>query len=180
VPWYAAVLSSEAGVPPAESIAALHNGATIVGLMERYGISRARFMQRGSGMASELPLYPDVGATLATLAARGTARGIFTSLPGTIVEPLLSATDIRDAFGAVIHAGNCRLRKPNGGGVLAALQQLAIAPGANVLYVGDRAIDAQTAKNAGVSFAWAVYGYERERPAFVTVELVRFEQLLRL
>jgi HAD superfamily hydrolase (TIGR01549 family) len=178
--WYAALLSEAGGGSRDETFEELLAGASIVSLLKRHRVSRARFASGAVAAASALPLYPDVRQVLGAFVEQNVPLAVFTALPRDIAPPLLAATALRGYFREVVHAGNCRRRKPQPHGLYQALTAIGVEPSESVVYVGDRDVDARTARNAGVSFAWAAYGYERQRPEFVSVELWRFAQLLQL
>jgi phosphoglycolate phosphatase len=106
--------------------------------------------------------------------------GIVTSLPGTYVEPMLTALGIADQFAVVIHAGNCLARKPSPTPLLMALARLGNAPSEGVWFVGDMATDGTAARRAGIEFAWASYGYLDDSPDAEAVVLTQFFDVLGL
>lgn len=157
-------------------LARLRAGEAIVHIARDAGVPISRFHTGGSPI-----LYPGVKEGLAELQRRGTRMGVVTSLSPHLVVPALHALGIESFFGeAVVHPGNSRSRKPNPDGLLNALGRLSIAPSKDVFYVGDREIDAQAASNAGISFAWAAYGYGDSEPASSTAILDGFAAVLRL
>ena len=177
-PWYAELLAREGRAQSRQVLSRLQSGHSIVSIVHDAGISRSRFSRLCEESASDLPVYPGVRDTLAALAARGVMLGVVTSLPGRLAEPMLRGAGLAAHFAAVVHAGNCRARKPSAGPILKALEFLGIETTSNVFYVGDRQIDARAASSAGVSFAWAAYGYEGEPPDRLDVTLNRFSDLL--
>ena len=177
-PWYAELLAREGRAQSQQVLTRLQSGHSIVNIAHDAGISRSRFSQLCEESAPDLPLYPGVRDTLAVLAARGVMLGVVTSLSGRLAEPMLKGAGLAAHFAAVVHAGNCRARKPSAGPILKALEFLGIEAASTVFYVGDRHIDARAASSAGVSFAWAAYGYEAERPDGLDVTLNRFSDLL--
>jgi len=106
--------------------------------------------------------------------------GVVTSLPGWLAELLISERGLRQYFDAFVHAGNCRSRKPHPTPILAALRMLGPEPGHSMFYVGDSELDAQAASAAGVSFAWASYGYGAVKPKNAVKVLHLFEDVLLL
>lgn len=179
-PWYAGLLEAETGVAKDWVIAELASGESIVALMRQCGANRKGVVRRAEQEIAKLPLYPSAIRVLEELRERGVPLGIFTSLPGTIAEPLLHAKRLYALFGAIVHAGNCPARKPSPRGVIQALQAIRIEPSASVVYVGGRDNDSQAASAAGVSFAWAAYGYGVDAPPFVTMRLTRLADVLEL
>ncbi len=57
----------------------------------------------------------------------------------------------------IVGAEDVQIEKPNPEGLLLAVEQLGIRK-EEVLYVGDSLVDAQTAQNAGISFAGVLTG----------------------
>jgi phosphoglycolate phosphatase len=89
---------------------------------------------------------------------------VVTSLPARIAEPLLDCSGIRALFRDIVSASNCAARKPSPVPLTFALTRIGVVPDRNVFYVGDQAGDAACAEAAGVSFAWASYGYGKDNP----------------
>lgn len=179
-PWFARIIERERGIAARESQAKLHNGTSIISLIANVGLGRTRFGRLIVDDCASLRLYPDVPEVLRALAKKNVALGVFTSLPRDITEPLLKAVGLSPFFAAIVHAGNCRARKPNPLGIHIAMETLHVTDLDRVVYVGDREVDSKAAQNAGVAFAWAAYGYQRQRPKFVTRQIDEPRQLLCL
>jgi HAD superfamily hydrolase (TIGR01509 family) len=175
-PWFARLLGAQGGPGASEYERLLRSGTSIVKLIAR----RAAFVRIATASISSLNLYPEIRKVLALLSEKNVGLGVFTSLPGWIVEPILSGLGIDSHFRAVIHAGNCRQRKPHPMGIFNALGALGVQVGPTVYYVGDREVDSRTARNAGISFAWASYGYGRTAPQFVTAKIDEPKQILTI
>src|SRR5216683_4175252 len=175
-PWYATLLAATGNISESAALKHLQAGESIVSLLRKCGVSTSTLERR----CADLALFPGVAETLGRLVSRGMPIGAVTSLPGRLVSPMLTGVALHGTFTTVIHAGNCRFRKPHPGPVLAALRDLGIVPSAEVLYVGDLEGDAQAAATAGVVFAWAAYGYGGARPASSAHVLRRFSDILAL
>ena len=101
---------------------------------------------------------------------------IIQSLPGDIAVPLLEGIGVAPLFGAVVHAGVCRARKPSPKPLLVAYERLGVEPAAEDMYVGDRPDDSGAASAAGIRFGWASWGYGPD--ADYEIKLQRPEDLL--
>jgi len=180
-PFFSAVLGDLAGVPHEALSRKLLRGESIVTLVIQHGVSRQMFRRACVERSEELDLFDGIEETLGRLRTGRVPIGIVTSLPGEmILIPLLEAKDLVQLFGSVIHAGNCRLRKPNPTGLRSSLSAIEVRPTESVFYIGDRDVDQQTAANAGVSFGWASWGYQHERPAGTTTVLSTAAEILAL
>jgi phosphoglycolate phosphatase len=162
---------SEAG-----AIESLRAGEPIAILARRFGVRASRFQAR----CDELQLFRGVREGLQALAARGTRMAAVTNLPGRFVLPMLEGLGVRTYLPIVIHAGNCRPLKPHPRPLLNALAKLSVPADNAVFYVGDMLSDAEAAARAGVSFAWASYGYSKACPSTTAVTLRRFQDALDL
>jgi HAD superfamily hydrolase (TIGR01549 family) len=178
-PWYGRMLQRD-GATAAEVVEQLRAGRSIIRIHTKCGISASRFRRLCSSTVRDLELYPEVRTTLKELRRRGTQLGVATSLPGWLVEMLLNEHGLTGFFGSVIHAGNCRSYKPNPAPILAALRGLDVGPSPDAFYVGDREVDSRAAASAGVSFAWAAYGYGDERPTDTAKVIRSFKEVLAL
>ena len=177
--WYASVLSRLSGSPAVGFETVLKLGANVVDIAREVGVSRIALFTECTRDFGGLKLYPGVRKTLDKLGNRHLPLGVVSSLPGALAEGGLDALGLSERFKAVIHAGNCRVAKPNPRPILQCLSWMAITPSRAVYYVGDRDVDQRAAESAGISFAWAAYGYGGgEMPADVRVD--KFEELLRL
>ncbi len=180
-PFFSAVLGDLARVPHEALSEKLLRGESIVTLVNQHGVSRQVFRRACLERSEELDLFDGIEETVGRLRTGNVPIGIVTSLPGEmILIPLLEAKDMLQLFRSVIHAGNCRLRKPNPTGLRAALNEIDVRPTVSVFYVGDRDVDQQTAANAGVSFGWASWGYQSERPVGTTTVLRTAREILAL
>jgi phosphoglycolate phosphatase len=175
-PWYARALAGASAASYAQVLDELRRGASIVRLLARHGV-RETELRRPS---EALRLYPGVRNTLDTLTGLGVALAAVTNLPGRIVMPMLDATGLSASVSVVIHAGNCRPLKPHPRPILAAIDQLGMTRRDPIYYIGDLPADAEAAARAGVPFAWASYGYGKERPSAARVTLLRFADVLAL
>jgi phosphoglycolate phosphatase-like HAD superfamily hydrolase len=162
--WFAAALGGddEAAVKAAESDLII--GGNIIAALRNAGMTRNRLLRDAMRRGGPPPLFAGMGETLTALARSGTQLGIATSLPGTLALPMLESVSIGSLFGAVVHAGLCRTPKPHPHPLLMTARMLGVDPAAGVFYVGDRAVDAEAARRAGMGFVWMAHGYER--PAY--------------
>ncbi len=175
-PWYARILAEIGGTSAASVLDQLRRGNSIVQLLRRNRVPDSALIRR----YSELDLYPRVVETLEELGHREIPRGLVTSLPGRLVLPLLKGLDLSGHFKTVIHAGNCRFRKPDPRPLLTALDGMGMQAAEDTCYVGDLLSDAQAAARAGLAFAWASYGYGERRPTEASVVLKSFAEVLFL
>ena len=108
-------------------------------------------------------LYPQVREALAALRAAGTPLAIVTNKEQRYTARVLAAHGLATAFDRVICGDTLATRKPDPSGVLACLREFGATP-ARALFVGDSAIDAATARQAGVPVWLLPHGYNSGQP----------------
>lgn len=125
-------------------------------------------------------LHPGVPAVLATLRALGVKLGIVTSLSPSVARPLLEKTGLAEQVEVVVDASLGPPYKPHPRPLLHALSLLGSAPGPSAAYVGDLEVDARAARNAGIGFIWASYGYAPKPVNDCDAVIQRFSDLLKI
>lgn len=175
-PWYAASLRAWSGLSAQKIVERLRGGENVVCLAREFGLSNSRFRSMCSQSIAELRLYPDVPEVLCCLSRQHVPMGVVTNLPKWLVEPSLRSLGMTRHFAACEYAA----RKPSPTGLLKALAGMHQEPGDRVFYVGDSPTDATAASRAGVSFAWASYGYAEERPSSASLVLDSCSDLLKI
>jgi phosphoglycolate phosphatase len=178
-PWLARAISGGAVDAERQALASLRDNAPAARLLHAAGVTTARF-RTICDEASDLSLYPGVRETLSALQDEGTALGVVTNLPGWIASPMLDCVGLGEFFGSVIAFSRTRPSKPHPAPIQASLEDLGIEPVPGVWYVGDADSDAEAARRASVSFAWASYGYGSDKPANADAVLHDFSQALEL
>lgn len=153
--WYASVLADLTGLGRTSIMASLAAGGNIFRLSEQAGLSRNRLVTACHARIDLLTLYADVRSSLEELSGADHKLGVVTSLPKRFADPPLSMLGLNQYFKAKIFAA----RKPSPRPLLKALAELNEEVDEHHFYVGDTAGDAQCASTAGISFAWASYGY---------------------
>ncbi len=103
-------------------------------------------------------LYPGVRETLAALRERSCHLAVVTNKESRHTRRVLEALELQQAFDCVISGDTLPTRKPHPAGVRFCLERWRISP-EHALFVGDSAIDAQTARQAGVQVYLMRYGY---------------------
>ena len=179
-PWYAAVLAKASSGHAESLLRELQHGSSIVALSRRLGVTDQRFRRLCGADGDRLRLFPGVRDALVQLNSRGIPTVVVTSLPARIAEPLLDCLMVRYLFKDVVNASNCPSRKPRPGPLVCALGRIGVAPERDVFYVGDQPGDAAAADAAGISFAWASYGYGRDHPGNAAAVLKSFSEVLLL
>ena len=157
----------------------LAQGKSVLDLAVESGVSRKHLERVAKERGEQLPLFDGVRRTLCLLWERGASIGVVTNLTGSLVRPLVEATDIRRYFSTVVTPGRGVPRKPSPRGILKALKQMEREADRHTWLVGDECTDGEAAKAAGVRFAWASYGYSPTILA-ADVELGRFADVLEL
>jgi len=102
-------------------------------------------------------LYPHVAEDLHALHAAGLVLGICTNKPQAITDKVLHALGIRHHFAAVVGADSVPACKPDPQHLLATAQRMGV-PAGRCLYVGDSAVDQNTARVAGIPFYAVAWG----------------------
>jgi phosphoglycolate phosphatase len=127
-------------------------------LVERgYPIYLERY---GANVCEGTFCYPAVEAALDELAARGAALAICTNKPETLTRKLLDALGWSGRFAALVGGDSLPWRKPDSRPLLEALTR---AGGGRMAFVGDSAIDAETARAARIPFVAVSFGFS-DRP----------------
>jgi phosphoglycolate phosphatase len=102
-------------------------------------------------------LYPETIPMLRKLKARNCHVGIISTKYRYRIMATLEKYEIVDLVDEIIGGEDVSVAKPDPQGVLEAIRRFGVTP-ADVLYVGDSIVDAQTAENAGVDFAAVTTG----------------------
>jgi phosphoglycolate phosphatase-like HAD superfamily hydrolase len=152
-PLYAKAIATAGSAAEASVLAALHDGQNVVALMRASGVTPAAM--RWALDRTEVPSVAGWDVTLAELRRRRHPLGIVTSLPVWLAQALLLRAALEPAVDVVI----ANARKPSPAGIIKALAVLGTTPSEADLYVGDTPIDGEAARRAGISFAWASWGY---------------------
>lgn len=191
IPWYSNTLSFLSGCSAQEVETRLQGGANLMRLIAELGIGRGQFLEASARRRGLLRSFPGAEETLAELCRRQVPLGLASSLPGPLVEDLILAgtplasilmdPTVTASKWPVIHAGNCRPTKPRPDSILRCLERLSVPASRSAWYVGDRRVDQEAAERAGVSFAWAAYGYsDGVDPGAVALRLDKPRDLLGL
>lgn len=178
-PFYAAAL---AGGDPAEHedvLTRLRAAESAATMLKRRGISQGAFRRRCES-ADELSLYAGALPTLRKLHRRGVALGAVTNLPGWMAQPMLACHGLDDILDSVVTWERTSRRKPHPAPLELCCRELGVDPDDSAWYVGDSAGDCQAALAAGMSFAWAAWGYGARSPSGSHVTLSRFADITAL
>lgn len=155
------------------------SGRPIALLLKESGITKSIFGDCCRERRIEPSLYPEVRETLAELARRRVPMGIVTNLPQWVAEPMLRQAEIDSIF-HVIHYYNVRMKGNKATTLISAIENMGMKPDKDAFYVGDTNPDYQSALEAGISFAWASYGYGDVIVADSAYILSSFKELLGL
>lgn len=104
-------------------------------------------------------LYPGTRAALTGLAPARLA--VLTNKPRAHTIKILEGLGILSRFESVVCGDDAWPRKPDPAGLLHLVALLG-APPARTLYVGDSAVDLETARRAGVPAGFVTYGFRPE------------------
>jgi phosphoglycolate phosphatase len=99
---------------------------------------------------------------IATLRERGIRLAIASTKSRRYIEETLARHDLRAAFDAIIGGDDVAMPKPDPEGLRAAIGESG-GPAARPLYVGDSAIDAETARRGVVPFVAVLSGVSQRR-----------------
>jgi HAD superfamily hydrolase (TIGR01509 family) len=176
-PFFADAAAARTGDRPG-AVARLIAGVSAARVLRDAGVTKAGF--RAIFSRAQPQLYPAARKTLAALHDTGIPMGVATSLPGWLAEPMLAAIGLEEHFTVVVTYGDTKRRKPNPEPLLLCCERLGVKPSAETWYVGDAASDGAAACAAGLSFAWASWGYEAFEPPGVGRRLSRFSDVAGL
>ncbi|MEO7245827.1 MAG: HAD-IA family hydrolase [Rubrivivax sp.] len=107
--------------------------------------------------------YPEAARTLDALRAAGVSLALVTNKEQRATHCLLRAHALSERFDRVVCGDTFVTRKPDPAGVLDCLRQFGVEP-ARALFIGDSAIDAETARAAGIAVWLLPHGYNGGRP----------------
>lgn len=174
--WYASVLAEVTCLSRTSIMASLATGGNIFQLSKEAGLSKERLIAACHARIHRLALYDNVCPTLAKLSGVGCKLGVVTSLSERLADTPLSMLGLDQYFEVKRFAA----RKPSPKPLLTALAKLNEEVDERHYYVGDTAADAQCASRAGISFAWASYGYGKAESIEPHRVLHEFSDVLKL
>ncbi len=136
---------------------------TFVKLVGREDVAQSKefarlFVKRADEvMAALTVLYASVPRTVQRLRKNGLKLGIVSTKYRHRIEGILRRENLLEAFGAIIGGEDVARHKPDPAGLQRAGERLNSVP-AQMLYVGDSVVDAETARRGGVAFAAVLSG----------------------
>jgi phosphoglycolate phosphatase len=108
-------------------------------------------------MLQGVRLFDSAKPAVEALLTEGISLGIVSTKFRYRIEAVLRRDGLEHAFELVVGAEDVAAHKPDPSGLRAAISELG-KPAAEVLYIGDSVVDAETAKRAGVPFAAVLTG----------------------
>jgi phosphoglycolate phosphatase len=116
----------------------------------------------GAHLLDRTRSYPGIDAMLSALSAAGVGCSVLTNKPVAMSRAILDGLELLPFFLEVIGGDSRPSRKPDPDGLLH-LARLANASPAEVLLVGDSAIDVRTARAGGAGFCGVSWGLAPDR-----------------
>jgi phosphoglycolate phosphatase len=113
-------------------------------------------------MVDQTALVDGVPEMIAALRDRGIRLAIASTKSRRYIEETLQRRELRLAFDAIIGGDDVAMPKPDPDGLRTAIDRSG-GPAARALYVGDSAIDAETARRAAVPFVAVLSGVSQRR-----------------
>lgn len=132
--------------------------------MRTHSVTRHRLRTEIENQSISLRLYNGVIETLIEFRKRQIPMAAVTNLASWLTVSMMNRTELDNYFSTAISPSSKIPPKPNPAGILVALERLGQEPKPTVWFVGDRVEDARAAAAANVSFIWASYGYQAEKP----------------
>lgn len=120
---------------------------------------------------AETTLYADAGDAVAELHAHGVRIGVCTNKRSALAHRVLHHTGLADVVDAVVGIDEVAAGKPDPEHLRTAFDRLDVPPSES-LYVGDTAIDAETAKRVGVDYVHVAWGHAGDHAV-----IERFDEL---
>ena len=115
-----------------------------------------------AGLLQHTAFYPGMRELVAKLASERPGKlAVHTNKPGKYARPILEGLGASGLFARVLGGGDGSANKPSPEGVKRLLAELD-AESQDAVYVGDSAIDVQTAHAAGLRFVGVAWGYGGE------------------
>ncbi len=108
-------------------------------------------------MVQSTRIYPEVPALLANLRAEGLSVAIVSTKFRHRIDAILTVAGLREQVDVVIGGEDVQRHKPDPEGISQALGRLNLTA-SEAIYVGDHAVDAQAAAQAGTGFIGMVTG----------------------
>jgi HAD superfamily hydrolase (TIGR01509 family) len=176
--WYGALIAK--GGDATAALRRIRSRRTPVATLLRQAALRGRFADLATARADGLVLFHEARETLEDLHADGVPLAAVTNLPRWMAEPMLDAAGLSLYLSVLVDHTATSRRKPHPDPILEALRRLGVTPTAAAWYVGDSANDCRAAKAAGISFAWASWGYDPGCPNGVDATLRTFRDLIAL
>ena len=119
------------------------------------------FYSRRCGTTSVI--YPHVIDVLKKLKNQSIKLAVITNKESIYTQQLLNHHQLLPFFDEVLSGDTFEFKKPNPFAIQYCLQKFNLTP-SQALFVGDSSVDAQTARNAGVSVWLLPYGYNMGQP----------------
>lgn len=117
------------------------------------------FMRHYNAAPADLTeLYPGLLPVLAWLRDHDFALAVCTNKPEEPTRAILDAFDLTATFPVVVGGDTLPVKKPDPAPLVHTISELGAA---DILYVGDSEVDAETAKAANVPFAIYTEGYRK-------------------
>lgn len=134
--------------------------------MAHFGIAESEFPRLSARVlaiyneaaSTHTATYYGVREVLDEMMSRGIRLGVCTNKPEEPARHVLKALNLTQYFDIVVGGDTYEQRKPDPLPLLKAIGETALA---EVLYVGDSEVDAETAQKAGVTFALFTEGYRK-------------------
>ena len=174
--WYALVLHEVAGLEMTTTMKSLAEGKNLFHLARKAGLSGSKMIAECHSRIDSLKMYDGVLPSLRQLLELDCKLGIVTNLPERIAGPVLADLGLNSFFEVTKFAA----KKPRPTSLRAALADLGEAIDTRHCYVGDTCQDALCAANAGITFAWASYGYGILKPQGKIQVLQQFTDVVAL
>jgi len=166
-PWYLRLVASCGGDQSLAKVL-LSDGRNIKSVIAQLCIPDSRFVEAGTLRVAELKLYAEVEPTFDQIVKGGTPTALVTGLFPSLANVILDGLNIRRYFSSVVTPWWRMQPKPHPASLQRALDDLGLEAARTIYYVGDLESDAAAAAAAGISFAWASWGYG-EKPSFGSV-----------
>ena len=114
-------------------------------------------------LVEETQVYPKVLEVLSG-PLKPFHKAVVTNKPHHLTEKILKTLSLDSFFDPVIGTGLSFPPKPEADAVEAAMAMHGVKPDETLL-IGDSAVDYETARKAGIHFAWVTYGYDTINPS---------------